>query len=125
MYKKLCVIVVGLHLAATVKDKMSEYYDNLIEDVKPTAEKITAKLNQAAELIAEAQYMAEEIGLTDLIRSQWTEMSDEMEADFDKFLDDNDPDRYDVLDQLYELIDVSKLETALGESGWNTSSSYC
>lgn len=104
---------------------MSEFADNIEKNFEETARQINEKLYAAAKLIAEADKLAADANLDGLIHTQWTEITEDMQDDFDKHLDDDDPEPGEIIEGLYEMIDTEALETVIGLAGWNTSSSYC
>jgi len=114
---------------------------DLEKDFQETADKINAKLKEAAEALREANQLARTAKLPALIVTQWNEdqfldafdkSSDEeedteeddveVESDYD---DEEYDDPSDRVRYLMEKIDVGPLETEMEHAGWSTSSSYC
>lgn len=99
----------------------------LNEDFQKVVEQINAKLKEAAEALREANRLGSEAGLDGLIFTQFSKddirhSNRYAEPPLDKFqLEDKIAEE----EAKYELIDTSDLEAAMGNAGWNTSSSYC
>jgi len=92
---------------------------DLEKEFATTAAQINVKLQEAAAAIKEATRLSQEFGLKgNLIHTQWTE-----ELDLD--IDEEECDPEDTLEAIFDQIDVSGLEGALDNAGWQTSSSYC
>lgn len=95
---------------------------DLEKDFDKVAAQINAKLQEAAAAIREASRLSDEFGLDgSLIYTQWTEDYSKLDLD----IDEEEYDREGTIEAIFEQIDVSGLESALGEAGWSTSSSYC
>lgn len=94
------------------------------DEFKETALKINAKLAEAAAALREANRLGEDAGLYGLIHTQ-----DSYPPLFSKILseeiDEEEEDEYDVIEDIYNLIDTSPIEKAMRSGGWSTSSSYC
>jgi predicted nuclease with TOPRIM domain len=100
---------------------------DLDQDFEALAAQINEKLATAAKAIREADELAGKANLPGLIFTQWTREDMQMDnrrSDNPKSKEDLQ-DEIDALEQKYELIKVRDLESALGQAGWNTSSSYC
>lgn len=101
------------------------------KEFKETADKINAKLKEAAEALREANRMASEAGLPGLIYTQWTSDDDSSLEDMDdaareRLEEDEEWDgESSPLKMKMDLIDVSDIEGEIQEAGWSTSSSYC
>lgn len=99
----------------------------LEKDFDSVVEQINVKLKEAADAISEANRLSETIGLPSLIYSQW--LRDD--AHMNNRRSDEPKDRNEIEAELEELqsklekINVRDLESALGQGGWSTSSSYC
>ena len=103
---------------------------DLESDFKETAEKINAKIKEAAAALAEANELASKAGLPALIYTQFIDddsRDDEFEAQLDKLSEDEnwDGDERSPLERKMSLIDVSDLESEIENGGWQTSSAYC
>jgi hypothetical protein len=103
----------------------------LDQDFKDTADKINAKLKEAAEALREANRLAGEAGLPGLIYTQWTSeddstLDDLSEEELEKLEEDENWDgESSPLKMKMDLIDVSDIEGEIQNGGWSTSSSYC
>jgi hypothetical protein len=99
----------------------------LDKDFDQVVSQINAKLKEAADAISEANRLSETVGLPALIYTQW--LRDD--AYMNNRRSDDPKDRDEIENELEELqaklekIDVHELESALGQGGWSTSSSYC
>jgi len=91
------------------------------KDFQTVSAQINAKLQEAAVAINEASRLSKEFGLKGvLIQTQWTpELGIELDIDEEEY----DPEG--TLEAIFHQIDVSGLEGALDNAGWQTSSSYC
>jgi hypothetical protein len=86
---------------------------DLDQDFDSLVAQINVKLKEAADAVNAAVELSEKAGLNgSLILTQWT-------------CEDIEEDDAVVLVAKFEKIDVSDLESALGNAGWSTSSSYC
>jgi hypothetical protein len=101
------------------------------QEFRETADKINAKLKEAAAALEEANRLAGEAGLPSLIYTQWTSdddnTADNMTEEEEEALEaDEDWDgEASPLKIKMDLIDVSDIEDAIQNGGWSTSSSYC
>jgi archaellum component FlaC len=100
---------------------------DLEQDFDQVAAQINAKLKEAADAINEANRLSETINLPSLIYSQW--LRDDLyyqnkNSDTPKSKEEVQAE-LDELQEKLEKIDVRPLESALGQGGWSTSSSYC
>lgn len=99
----------------------------LDKDFDQVVLQINSKLKEAAEAINEANRLSGAIGLPALIYTQW--LRDDAHMDNRRSGGIRDKDEIDAeLDELQvklDKIDVRELESALGQGGWSTSSSYC
>jgi hypothetical protein len=93
--------------------KIRKNMTELNEDFDQLVAQINVKLKEAAAAVEEAVKLSEKAGLNgSLILTQWT-------------CEDLEEDEEEDLEEKFEKIDVSDLESALGNAGWSTSSSYC
>lgn len=97
----------------------------LEQEFQATIDQVNAKLQEAAKALREANDLAIKAGYKNgLINSQWAR-----EAEMEKFPDeegsDEDEDPYDIIQAKYDLLDISDLEEAMSDAGWQPSSSYC
>lgn len=122
------------------KDLFEKFQDDFEKEFSSTAKDINAKLNQAANLIAEATALANKHHLPQLVHTRYDdgvpqEFIDKIKklaADDEGYKDYKDYDDEDIEDcmndmyrNFYNLIDVGNLERSLSDAGWSTSSSYC
>ena len=101
----------------------------LDQDFNELAERINAKLAEAAKALREANRMADEAGLPGLIYTQWTDdssMEELSDEEREALEDDLEWDgESSPLKMKMDKIDVSDIEGAIQSAGWSTSSSYC
>lgn len=90
----------------------------LDKEFEATVEQVNAKLAESAKALREAHELAQKAGFKNgLIFSQWAREKEP--------IDWNDDDQYYAMEARYGKIDVSDLEDAMSEAGWQPSSSYC
>ena len=93
----------------------------LDQEFQETVEQVNAKLDEAAKALKEAAKLAKKAGFKHgIIFSQWARENEGI----DWSAEDAD-DKYMALEEKYGMIDVSALEGAMEEAGWQPSSSYC
>lgn len=101
----------------------------LDQDFEQVADKINAKIAEAAAALKEANRLADEAGLEGLIYTQWTDDNSESEMTEEEIeARENDPEwdgESSPLKIKMDMIDVDALESAINHAGWSTSSSYC
>lgn len=103
----------------------------LDKDFQLVADKINAKVKEAALALQEANRLADEAGIPSLIYTQWTSeddttLDDLTKEELEKLEADEDWDgEATPLRMKVEMIDVSDLESEINDAGWSTSSSYC
>jgi hypothetical protein len=101
---------------------------DLDKDFELIAEKINAKLAEAASSLDEANRLADEAGLPTLIYTQYIDFAikyDRRDRGLPEFSKQEMSAKCKELQEKLEHIDVSGLESAMGSAGWSTSSSYC
>lgn len=87
--------------------------------------KVNAKLNEAAEALAEATKIAKEAGLPALIPAVWLS-EDHFCSKVNRSRDRDVVDaEWEAIVEKFDKLDVSAFESALGNAGWSASASYC
>lgn len=93
----------------------------LDQDFDKTMAQVNAKLKEAAKALSQATKLAEQVGYTNgLIFSQFNPEKEKFDWD-----QSDAEQKYDKLDEKYNLIDVEAFEIALEQAGWSSSSTYC
>ena len=100
---------------------------DLEKDFDQIAAQINAKLQEAADAINEANRLSETVNLPTLIYSQFLQEELEYQSKYKNKPMSKEEIRAELklLQEKLGKIDVSSLESALGQAGWSTSSSYC
>lgn len=102
---------------------------DLENDFKDTADKINAKVREAAEALKEANRLASEAGLPSLIYGNWQREDDDYEYSEEELEELEADEEWDgeatPLERKINMLDTSELESQMERAGWSTSSSYC
>jgi hypothetical protein len=88
------------------------------------ASQINEKLAEATKALNEANKLADKAKLPGLFLSSWVRD----EAYYNKNDDEEDedaPTKLELLEEKFKLIKVRDFESAMGNAGWSSSSSYC